>query len=267
MEQKLNLIPAIIVTLIAYAFANNAQANTCDWNNPGANRYTGNQAEALNNYKDIPQEIRTILKEKINAHQYDDHITISRIGMVGKQNYANGRDMHWGQNKMCKGEFNISKWNYMHTENALVYTYKGYSIAIPSVCGNVFRLDLMAGGNLSTGGSGIPEKENFVPTVTPTEPEQTPEVEQGGSTPFQSSTVPTVNWPSDKPQQNGLVPDRGREFMPAPPMPITPAFVFVKPQDPIVSIPVVPAVPEPSTYALMLLGLCVVVGLSQKNKK
>lgn len=254
-----------IAVLAAYALANNANASAvatqCNWNNPGADRYTGDQAEALNNYKDIPASIRNILKEKINAHQYDDQITISRIGMVGKQNYTNGRDMHWGQNKMCKGEFSISKWNYMHTEAALVYTYKGYSIAIPSVCGNVFRLDLLAGGNKTTGGGLIVvTEETFIPEVTPSE---SPEVPQGGATTPQTSTVPYVAWPSE-PNQNSLIPQREREFMPVPPMPSTPSGYVPQTPNPIVNIPVVPAVPEPATYAMMLLGFCVVVGLSKK---
>ena len=257
-----------IAVLAAYALANNAQASTvatqCNWNNPGADRYTGDQAEALNNYKDIPQEIRTILKKKINAHQYDDHISISRIGMVGKQNYANGRDMHWGQNKMCKGEFSISKWNYMHTEAALVYTYKGYSIAIPSVCGNVFRLDLLAGGNKTTGGGSVPESST--PETPPSEPQNDvpfSEVPTGGSV---TPQTPSVNWPSD-PNQNSLIPQREREINPVPPMPSIPYGFVPQMPTPIVNIPVVPAVPEPATYALMLLGLCVVIGLTQYKKK
>ncbi len=255
----------LIAVLAAYALTNNANASTqCDWNNPGANRYTGDQAEALNNYKDIPQEIKIILKKKINAHQYDDQITISRIGMVGKQNYTNGRDMHWGQNKMCKGEFSISKWTYMHTEAALVYSYNGYSIAIPSVCGNVFRLNLVAGsgGGGSTGGGEVtpidtPEAESFVPAVAPS----TDDPIIGGSTTPQTST-PNVSWPSD-PVQSTLVPDRGREFFPVPPVPTTPAFVVPQVPGTIVTVP---AVPEPSTYAMMLLGLCIVIGLSKRKK-
>ena len=252
-----------IAVLAAYAFANNANASQCDWNNPGANRYTGDQAEALNNYKDIPENIRNILKNKINAHKYDDQITISRIGMVGKYNYTNGRDMHWGQNKMCKGEFSVYQWNYMHTEAALVYTYNGYSIAIPSVCGNVFRLDLLAGGNKTTGGGSIPESST--PVAPPAESENNPEIPEGGSTTPQTSTVPYVAWPS-QPNQNSLIPQREREFNPAPPMPSIPSGFIPQTPSTIVNIPVVPAVPEPATNAMLLLGLCVVVGLSQRNK-
>ena len=261
----------LIAVLAAYALANNANASTvatqCNWNNPGADRYTGDQAEALNNYKDIPASIRNILKEKINAHQYDDHITISRIGMTGKQNYNNGRDMHWGQNKMCKGEFNISKWNYMHTEAALVYTYKGYSIAIPSICGNVFRLDILAGGNKMVTGGSIPDSS--VPeSSTPSEPqnETFPEVPTGGATTPQTSTTPYVAWPSE-PNQNSLIPQREREFMPVPPMPSTPSGYVPQNPAPIVNIPVVPAVPEPATNAMLLFGFCLVVGLTQYKKK
>ena len=269
-EMKNTLI--FIAVLAAYALANNANAanvaTQCDWNNPGADRYTGARAEALNNYKDIPASIRQILKEKITAHQYDDHITISRIGMTGKQNYSNGRDMHWGQNKMCKGEFSIVKWNYMHTEAALVYTYKGYSIAIPSICGNVFRLDLLAGGSKTTGGVSIPES----PTpATPQEetPSNYPEVPQGGSVTPQTSTVPYVAWPSE-PNQNSLIPQREREFNPVPPMPSTPSgYIPANPvvPTPIANIPVVPAVPEPATNAMLLFGFCLVVGLTQYKKK
>ena len=252
-----------IAVLAAYALANNANAS-CNWNNPGADRYTGNHAAAIDNYKEIPANIRQILKEKINAHQYDDQINISRIGMVGKQNYNNGRDMHWGQNKMCKGEFSISQWKYTHEEAALVYTYSGYSIAIPSVCGNVFRLDLLAGGNKTTGGGSIPESST--PETKPSEPQNdVPFSPTGGTTTPQTST-PHVSWPSE-PNQNSLIPQREREINPAPPMPSIPFGFVPQMPTPIVNIPVVPAVPEPSTYAMMLLGLCLVIGLTQYKKK
>lgn len=249
---------AFIVTLIAYTLCNNAQAanSNCDWNNPGANRFIGNHANAIDNYTDIPVSIRAELKKKINAHNFDDHITIDKLGMSGKLSYSNGRDMHWGQNKMCKGEFNISQWKSTHQERAVVYTYNGYSIAIPSVCGNVFRLTLIGGNSTASVTTTTPE--TFIPEVTPTESE----VPQG-STPSENTTV---NWPSNpEKQQNSVIPSQERDFMPVPPMPVTPAF-FVVPQNNIPVLPVIPAVPEPSTYALMLLGLCLVIGLASRKK-
>ena len=250
-ELKMKTTLIFIAVLAAYALTNNAHAS-CDWNNPGSNRYTGNQSAALDNYKDIPQEIKNILKGKINAHQYDDQIEISRIGMVGKHNYNNGRDMHWGQNKMCKGEFSISKWNYMHTEAALVYTHNGYSIAIPSVCGNVFRLDLLAGGNKNTGGGSFIIPDN-IPVQNQKEETPAEDVPFAGG----SSKTETSVWPSGSGEvvvQNSIIPHRETEFMPVPPMPSIPVFI---PSNPV-PIPVIPAVPEPSTYAMLIVGALVV---------
>lgn len=259
---------AFIVTLIAYTLCNNAQAanSNCDWNNPGANRFIGNHANAIDNYTDIPVSIRAELKKKINAHKFDDHITIDKFGMSGKLSYSNGRDMHWGQNKMCKGEFNISQWKSTHQERAVVYTYSGYSIAIPSVCGNVFRLTVAGGSSSGTSGSSNNTTVHAETTTAETVP-------YGGGTTTNDpdNENATVDWPSSHPKQNSVVPSQERDFMPVPPMPVTPAFFFVVPQNtiPVVLIPelpVIPAVPEPATYALMLLGLCLVIGLASRRK-
>lgn len=275
MNLTAKILAAALLT-IATASAT-ASASTCNWNNPGANPQTGDKIASLENYKDIPASIRAELAKKMAARKYDDHVVIGRNYIRGNNDYTNARDMHWGQNKICFGEVIRSAWKETQTHRALVYTYAGYSIAVASVCGNVFRLDITGGGG---GGNSTPPA-NSVPAI-PDEPTSSggippadsstfSEMSGGGGAPTPEQNLPPVVWLTGKvPPQNPLVPGEETTWRPVPiePVPHAPLVPFVRVEIPpiMVPVPVMPPVPEPSTYAMMLGGLFALGVLKKKGK-
>jgi hypothetical protein len=252
----------------------------CDWNSPGSNPQTGDKAASIENYKDIPPAIRAILKEKIEKKKYDDVATISRNAIRGGNDYTNARDMHWGNNRMCKGEVVRSRWSEKQTHGAMIFTYAGYTIAIASVCGNVFRLDQVSGGSGSASSSTA--QETFIPPDAPTaagNPDSsvtvtaTPEESSGGGGGFyfrQREETTWVQWGgSPLPQNPRVTPEPETKLPPMDRTPPAPPFwgrpPVVETPPVFIPVPVTPPVPEPSTYAMMILGLAV-LGWKMKRK-
>lgn len=114
----------------------------CAWSEPGAARYTGDHAEAIEAYADIPPEARARLRIKVQAHAYDDHVVITRDD-IESERYAYRPEltgMHFGSKGMVCANVNRSKWKDGAFERALVYCDGPHCVAIPSVCGNVSRV-------------------------------------------------------------------------------------------------------------------------------
>jgi hypothetical protein len=275
-----NLCKKILATAaILTASASATAGTTCNWNSPGSNPQIGDKIASLENYKDIPADVRAELGKKMAAKKYDDHVVIGRNYIRGNQDYVNARDMHWGQNKICFGEVVRSAWKETQTHRALVYSYAGYSIAVASVCGNVFRLDIIAGGG-GGGNSSAPPADSSVPAI-PDEPTSSggippadsstfSEMSGGGGAPTPEQNLPPVVWLTGKvPPQNPLVPDEPTwRPVPIEPVPHAPLVPFVRVEIPpvVVPVPVMPPVPEPSTYAMMLAGLFAMGMLKKKGK-
>lgn len=112
----------------------------CDWNAPGHNPFQGPVVEAVENYKDIPREVRARLKYKMGKREYDDIAVIKRDTIVGKNStYTGLRDMHFGKGRICS-KVNRSKWKDDATEVGLVYCEDTHCIIVPTVCRNVSRV-------------------------------------------------------------------------------------------------------------------------------
>lgn len=155
--------------------------STCSWDNPGANRYTGNVPAAVHHYTDIPVDIRNRLQSRMEKHQYDEIVTITGAGIVGNEIYADLRDMHFGENKLCR---NVSQknWSYRAKERGLVYCEEKHCIIVPTVCGNVSRVTKIVPVD-------VPEKKKLISKgVIPDD--VIPEVP---TEPQEKSLEPTVN--------------------------------------------------------------------------
>lgn len=114
----------------------------CAWSEPGAARYTGDHAEAIEAYTDIPPEARARLRVKIQAHAYDDQVVITRDD-IESERYAYKPEltgMHFGGKGLVCARVNRSRWRDGAFERALVYCDGPYCVAVPSVCGNVSRV-------------------------------------------------------------------------------------------------------------------------------
>lgn len=206
---------------------------TCSWDNPGANRYTGSIRDAIEHYQDIPKPIRERLQQRVGTHQYDDLVEIRRESIIGRDEYnPEIRDMHFGQRSVC-ATVSRTKWKGSEVQDGLVYCEENHCILVPSICGNVSRIVRKSqavakrSGTESTGGGAMilssppPPVVAFVPTMA-----LPPMVEQTGS-PFRTTSFDTSH-------------TGGGGWYPIMP-------------------PIIPAVPEPTQWELIIVGL---VGLA-----
>jgi PEP-CTERM motif len=139
-----------------------ATKETCNWNRPGVDPFTGDVVAAVDRYTDIPSEVRGRLKARMAKREYDDMVTIRRDAIAGRKGYEYApaiRDMHFGAGKVCR-TVNRKAWSSKTVERGLVYCDSGQCILVPTVCRNVSRIarrgvsDGSAGGGDSSAGSG-----------------------------------------------------------------------------------------------------------------
>lgn len=272
-----------MLMLTALAAASLAVTPVCSWDRPGRNRFTGDPVAAVDNYADIPPDIRKALQTKMATRAYDDMVVIGRFSIRGKHHYIGLRDMHFGANSMCR-QVTREKWATDAQERALVYTVNGYSIIVPTVCTNVSRIDIRRSAEKVPGGSAVDDKEPLPPTAAliPDPPKVTDpgdrryslslmyaiptalRVPGGSGSSFEdtATTPPSITAappalpfivPSAPPPAFGPYPVVPPQYSGPPNMIVPPGG---DPSNPV-PVDVVPAtvVPELSTWMLILLGL------------
>jgi hypothetical protein len=120
--------------------ASTATLPVCSWNRPGEHPFVGNVVESVDRYTDIPEAVRTKLKQRMAKRQYDDIATIRRDSIVGKESYnPDLSDMHFGRGQVCRTVVR-SSWSDSTVERGLVYCESGHCVIVPTVCRNVSRL-------------------------------------------------------------------------------------------------------------------------------
>ncbi|MRW90017.1 PEPxxWA-CTERM sorting domain-containing protein [Duganella sp. FT80W] len=113
---------------------------SCSWDHPGRNPYTGTTAAAIDRYTDIPAAVRSTLKRRMEEHQSDDTVSITRDSISGKNQYnPTIRSMHFGAASVC-GTVTRDKWAETRNESGAVYCVGEHCILVPKICGNVSRI-------------------------------------------------------------------------------------------------------------------------------
>lgn len=135
------MLKQITLSIIILA-TSSVQAQSCDWNNPGANPYTGSLSSAVDSYPELSSEAKKVIKQKINSNAYDDHVKITKDLIQGKEVYTSASNMHFGNGK-CKGEVNTSKWKPSQNVQALVYCHKEECVIRPQICNNISLISKM----------------------------------------------------------------------------------------------------------------------------
>lgn len=200
----------------------------CTWDNPGADRYVGTSAQAIYSFASIPEPIKHILLEKHEKRQSDDVVAIDATSIRGKtyEYQPSIRDMHFGANKQC--EQVTRNWSDKRVEFALVYCEGSYCVAWPAICGNWFL---------------VTRRERVEVLV------ETPQ-------PIPHVPVPALLRPT-APIEDGPEPI---EQASEPPLNYTPVpWTYVPGRPAYVPIPIVPVVPEPEVWFLMIGGLIFVM--------
>lgn len=110
----------------------------CSWNNPGSNPYTGQVADAVYSYQDIPKAVQDRLYDRMLRRDFDDIALIGTETIAGAHTYSNLRQMHFGKNKLC-AEVDRSQWKG-RMERGLIYCEDEHCLIVPTVCRNVSRV-------------------------------------------------------------------------------------------------------------------------------
>ncbi|SDA44970.1 MULTISPECIES: MHFG family PEP-CTERM protein [unclassified Janthinobacterium] len=252
--------------------------DNCTWNRPGVDPYMGDVVAAVDRYTDIAPQVREQLKERMRARQYDEIVVISRDAIRGKGNYnARISDMHFGPGRVCR---NVTRagWSEQMQERGLVYCVQGQCILVPTVCRNVSRITQAPASAPPAAGGAVPGAGAPV-AAAPAAPAEAgvpvidnPDALRGGS--FTGDAVPPavasipflpfdyVRTAGNVPAPAGFGGGGGGGGGGQPPGPtgsstISPPTVIL-PSLPPTGPNVLPAVPEPQTWAMLLAGLALV---------
>lgn len=133
-------VAAVLAVAIFVATVGPARA-ACTWADPGANRFTGDPVAAVEAYTDIPPMARRDMAEAVKWKQYTAVVDITRDS-IGGGKYLALRDMHWGTGQRCTGDVDRQAWPPGRTERGLVFCRRGHCVIIPTVCGNVARVNM-----------------------------------------------------------------------------------------------------------------------------
>lgn len=268
------------------------RVQNCSWDKPGHNPFMGDVVAAVDRYTDIPADVRARLKQRMAKRDYDDIADIRRDSVQGRHDYdASIRDMHFGTNRVCSS-VSRAAWSPTQQERGLVYCEGDQCIIVPTVCRNVSRITRhqphAVASAVAAAPEGTPEGELIFPPpaagATPAA-DAAPEVGLpggGGVTPPASSFasiagVPLVggssngtdsgnagSQPGTSPAGNG-----GPSGEPGAPAPvITPPLSIpggLSPGIPGIPAGPLPAVPEPSTWLMMSLGLATCLVASRRK--
>lgn len=248
----------LMLTSIALA-ASAAAVPHCSWDKPGINPFVGDIVAAVDRYKDIPAPVRAKLKARMQKRDYDEIVTIQRDAIKGQAQYSSEiRDMHFGAGRLCTTVSRV-KWKQQAEERGLVYCEDGQCILVPTVCRNVSRIQRIAPRAAAPGATqsvasassetGDPQAQiDLEPTSagvlsggTPTSFAQ----QAGGGSGLESGATSAPAGGSLPGFGGGsLGPSAGGIFVPS----LPPGPIFIQ------SVPV-PAIPEPGTWALLMVGL------------
>jgi PEP-CTERM motif len=265
---------------------------SCTWDRPGVNPFVGDVVAAVDRYQDIPVAVRETLKKRMTARQYDEIATIKRDTVQGAYQYADLRDMHFGKGTICQ-TVTRERWKPTTQERGLVYCEDGHCLIVPTVCRNVSRVTRVPMQKAQADEGMGPEPAPDVPFLAAVPP-GTGELQfdapaagtspsfasglsgsspvlpggsdsglaGGGSEPREPLSGPTWASSGGLPGPLVVVPNNpGSPGVPG--FPVVPGIPG-QPFEPGVP-PVIP-VPEPSTYALLGLGLGLVTWTARRRR-
>lgn len=270
-----------LIATLALAASASSTLPQCNWDRPGVNPFMGDVVAAVDRYRDIPAATRDKLKARMKARNYDDIAVIERDAITGKATYAPEiRDMHFGPGAICT-TVTRTKWTATTQERGLVYCEDGQCILVPTVCRNVSRIR-----RLSKPSAIAPAQAANVASSTREGEDATPlEFEAPAAGPMaaaapesfaSASGVPTLGGGSST-QSGGLLAGGSAPNPVSPGGGGVPGLInlgipalppgTVRIADGPADLPHTPAVPEPGTWALISIGVLVVVLRARQRRR
>jgi hypothetical protein len=256
-------------TITADAAPGATTLENCSWNHPGVNPFMGDVVAAVDRYRDIPEDVRTRLKARMAKREYDDLVSIRREGIEGQHGYQYDgriREMHFGAHELCHSVTRAS-WSAAMQERGLVYCDSGQCILVPTVCRNVSRITRAATGS---------ERANALPAAVPPHA-----IAEGDASPLamddSSSFESPLPWygptgagvsavgGASVGYASGGIPYGGASILASGSGPTQWPSSAPPGSNDGDTPPVVP-VPEPQTWALLLLGI-VCIGWARRGRR
>ena len=152
------------IAAMAGAMPPTVAIDSCRWDHPGVNPFMGDVVAAIDRYTDIAPAVRARLKARMAKRRYDEIVTIRRDSITGRNEYGSViREMHFGVNRLCHSVTRAA-WSPQMQERGLVYCEAGQCILVPTVCRNVSRITRGEVGNERA------EADPFQPELLATEP-------------------------------------------------------------------------------------------------
>ncbi|MGM9481953.1 MHFG family PEP-CTERM protein [Roseateles sp. NT4] len=257
-----------LIATLALAVSAGSTLPQCSWDRPGVNPFMGDVVAAVDRYQDIPAATREKLKARMKARSYDDIAVIERDGITGKATYAPEiRDMHFGPGAVCR-TVTRTKWTATTQERGLVYCEDGQCILVPTVCRNVSRIrrldkpTAVAPARAANVASSTREGEEAMPLEFEA-PAAGPTAAAAAPDSFASTSgVPTL---ASLPSPSGG--SRGPSLIGGGLPNLPPGTVPRPGGGPSGDLPgPTPAVPEPGTWAMIALGLLVVIFRARQKR-
>lgn len=248
--------------------ASGATLPTCSWDRPGVNPFMGDVVAAVDRYTDIPAATRARLKARMVTRDYDEMVSIGRDEIAGKAQYSPEiRQMYFGGNNVCN-TVTRTKWTQTMQERGLVYCEGTQCILVPTVCRNVSRITRVA---------PAPVAAATAPAVAQGSPQGQLDMDPtgAGNVPGAAGAPGSSAAPGSFAQAAGGGLDGGvPTSVPASVLSNGPSFGGNNPIGPSLGgagVPFLPpgvvnGVPEPETWAMLLLGL-LTVGVAARRRK
>ena len=257
---------ALIVVLIpTLAQAQPARA-ACSWDAPGHNPYTGSVPGAVVRYQHIPTLTRLKLQQRMELRAYDDIAVITRDAIIGDRgNYEDLRLMHFGQGTVCQS-VSRAGWPASAVERGLVYCEDGHCVIVPTVCRNVSIVSGPIARRALVPAASALEVAGGPALVPPASLLEDPELEERGS--FRGLALPplAMSWrtPAESVADDLVTPTTAPfSSVPLVDLPrgsgLPASWVVTGPPAIGSSVRPVLPIPEPTTWALMILGLVLVL--------
>ena len=267
-----------LLTTLALAAAAGSTLPQCSWDRPGTNPFMGDVVAAVDRYQDIPAATRDKLKARMKKRDYDDIALIERDSIHGQARYdAEIRDMHFGQGSVCR-TVTRSKWTPTMQERGLVYCEDGQCILVPTVCRNVSRIRRQPTAIAPAQAAADEPQMAAASDQTPLEfdPPSAGPLPAAAPAAAPGSFAQLAGLPADAAPSGGLL--GGGTAAPSTALPsagVSPGGLAlpglsIPPLPPgrqVSSLPTdTPPIPEPSTWALLALGLWVVMGRARARR-
>jgi hypothetical protein len=221
----------------------------CDWDHPGAARFSGDVPAAVAHYKEIPAPVRTQLRARIERHEFDDIAEIRRDSIVGRHAYADLREMH-SASSICH---NVSraKWSDAAVERGLVYCVDDHCVIVPTDCGNISLVTRLRDRGAPVVAIDLPTELGFDPpgaiTLAPVDVPALVDAPPLDNAPalVDGQRIPLTATPDSETFE-------GSSVMPGLWLPVIGGgAVYYVTSAP----PTTPAIPEPSTSLLLIAGI------------